>query len=63
MHHWPEVPAGQFAVRPGPIAAFDIFEITISGRGAHGAMLHLAIDPVVAAAQVVNALQPSRAVM
>jgi metal-dependent amidase/aminoacylase/carboxypeptidase family protein len=45
------------------MAAFDIFEITISGRGAHGAMLHLAIDPVVAAAQVVNALQPSQAVM
>ena len=39
------------------MAAFDIFEITISGRGAHGAMPHLAIDPVVAAAQVVNALQ------
>src|SRR5262249_49057027 len=58
MHNWPEVPAGQFAVRPGPMmAAFDIFEITISGHGAHGAMPHLAIDPVVAAAQVVNALQ------
>ena len=58
MHNWPEVPAGQFAVRSGPMmAAFDIFEITISGRGAHAAMPHLAIDPIVAAAQLVNGLQ------
>ena len=58
MHNWPEVPVGQFAVRPGPMmAAFDIFEITIRGRGAHGAMPHLAIDPIVVAAQLVNGLQ------
>ena len=58
MHNWPEVPVGQFAVRPGPMmAAFDIFEITISGRGAHAAMPHLAIDPVVASAQLVSGLQ------
>ena len=58
MHNWPELPAGQFAIQPGPMmAAFDIFEIEIKGRGAHAAMPHLAIDPIVAAAQVVNALQ------
>jgi amidohydrolase len=35
MHNWPGLPTGQFAVRPGPMmAAFDIFEITIAGRGA-----------------------------
>jgi metal-dependent amidase/aminoacylase/carboxypeptidase family protein len=39
------------------MAAFDIFEITIKGRGGHAAMPHLAVDPVVAAAQVVNGLQ------
>ena len=58
MHNWPEMPVGQFAVRPGPMmAAFDIFEITINGRGAHAAMPHLAIDPIVVAAQLVNGLQ------
>jgi hippurate hydrolase len=58
MHNWPELPVGEFAIQPGPMmAAFDIFEITIKGRGAHAAMPHLAIDPVVAAAQVVTALQ------
>ena len=39
------------------MAAFDIFEILISGRGAHAAMPHLAIDPIVVAAQLVNGLQ------
>lgn len=58
MHNWPGLPAGQFAIRPGPMmAAFDIFEIAITGRGAHAAMPHLAVDPIVAAAQVINALQ------
>jgi amidohydrolase len=58
MHNWPGLPAGQFAIRPGPMmAAFDIFEITIEGRGAHAAMPHLGIDPVVAAAQIVSGLQ------
>ena len=58
MHNWPGLPAGQFAIRPGPMmAAFDIFEITVTGRGAHAAMPHLGIDPVVAAAQIVGGLQ------
>lgn len=58
MHNWPELPVGQFAIRPGPMmAAFDIFEITIRGRGAHAAMPHLSVDPIVAAAQVVTGLQ------
>ena len=58
MHNWPGLPVGQFAVRPGPMmAAFDIFEIVIKGRGAHAAMPHLAVDPIVAAAQIVNSLQ------
>jgi amidohydrolase len=58
MHNWPGLPTGQFAIRPGPMmAAFDIFEIAITGCGAHAAMPHLGIDPVVAAAQVINGLQ------
>jgi amidohydrolase len=58
MHNWPGLPVGQFAIQPGPMmAAFDIFEIEIKGRGAHAAMPHLAVDPIAAAAQVVNGLQ------
>src|SRR5262249_38220937 len=58
MHNWPELPVGEFDFRSGPMmAAFDIFEIPVKGRGAHAAMPHLAVDPVVAAAQVVTSLQ------
>jgi len=58
MHNWPEMPAGTIAVRTGPMmAAADEFEITIHGHGAHGAMPHQGIDPVVIGAQLVMALQ------
>jgi hippurate hydrolase len=39
------------------MAAFDIFEIAIQGKGTHGAMPHLGVDPVVVAAEIVLALQ------
>ena len=58
LHNWPGLPVGRFAVRAGPVmAAFDTFEVTVRGRGAHGAMPHLAVDPVVAAAGLVSAFQ------
>jgi amidohydrolase len=58
LHNWPGLDAGRFAVRAGPVmAAFDVFELTVHGRGAHGAMPHLAIDPVVAAAEMIGAFQ------
>ncbi len=63
MHNWPGMPVGKFGVLPGPMmASFDIFEIAVTGRGAHGAMPHTGIDPVVAASALVQALQtiPSR---
>jgi len=58
LHNWPGLPAGHFAARPGPVmAAFAVFEVTVRGRGAHGAMPHLAVDPRVAAAEMVSAFQ------
>ena len=58
MHNWPGLPVGEFAVAPGPMmAARDNFEITIQGRGAHAAMPHQGVDPVVVGAQIVLALQ------
>ena len=58
LHNWPGLAAGKMAVRPGPVlAATDEMRITIRGRGGHGAMPHLTADPVVAAAQVITALQ------
>jgi amidohydrolase len=58
LHNWPGLAAGKMSVRPGPVlAATDEMRITIRGRGGHGAMPHLTADPVVAAAQVITALQ------
>ena len=58
LHNWPGLPPGQMAVQAGPVmAATDEVQITLRGRGGHGAMPHLVVDPVVAAAQVITALQ------
>ena len=58
MHNMPGVEVGEMAVRGGPImAAFDIFEITVTGHGTHAAAPHLGKDAVVAAAEIVTALQ------
>jgi amidohydrolase len=58
MHNFPHIPAGRFAVKPGPImASLDTFEIQITGKGSHAAMPHQGKDPIVAAAHVINALQ------
>lgn len=58
LHMWNELPVGHVGIRPGPIlAAADEIKIEIRGKGTHGAAPHLGVDPVVAAAQVVTALQ------
>lgn len=58
MHNWPGMPVGQFGFRAGPtMASFDIFEAELTGRGAHAAMPHTGIDPIVAASALVQALQ------
>jgi len=58
LHNWPGLPPGKMAVRAGPVmAATDEVQITIRGKGGHGAMPHLAVDPVVASAHVITALQ------
>lgn len=50
--------AGEIRTAPGPIlSAGDSIKITVHGRGAHGSMPHLAVDPVVLAATIVLRLQ------
>lgn len=58
LHNWPEMPAGTVAAVKGPImAAADKFDIKVTGKGAHGAMPHHGVDPVVIGAQIVTAIQ------
>ncbi|TBW40704.1 amidohydrolase [Siculibacillus lacustris] len=58
LHNWPALPVGQAGLTLGPMmAAFGVFDITVTGRGAHGAMPHQGADPVAAAFQIGSALQ------
>ena len=58
LHNIPGDDTGQISVRPGAItAAVDIVEVTVQGLGGHGAMPHMAADPIVAASGIVMALQ------
>ena len=57
-HLWPESPQGTIGVRSGPVmAAMDHFDLTVTGKGGHGAMPHHCVDPIDTGAQIVNALQ------
>jgi amidohydrolase len=58
LHLWNNLPLGTVGVRSGALmAAVEIFDCKIIGRGGHGAMPHQTIDAILVAAQVVNALQ------
>lgn len=57
LHNMPGVPVGMFKACPGPMsAAFDTFDITITGTGGHGAFPDKTKDPIVAAAALVTSL-------
>lgn len=57
LHVWNEKPLGWLGIASGPMmAAAEIFEVEIIGSGGHGALPHLAVDPINAAAQIVVAL-------
>jgi hippurate hydrolase len=58
MHNVPGYPAGSFGFVNGPcMASADTVTIRVFGKGGHGAMPHKAVDPVLAAASIVVALQ------
>ena len=58
MHNWPGLPVGSFAVMPGPMmACSDQLEILITGHGAHAAMPHNGIDPIVVGSALIQSLQ------
>lgn len=58
LHLWNEKPLGWAAVVPGAfMAGADFFTVRILGKGGHGGLPETTIDPIVAAAQIVMALQ------
>ncbi len=58
MHVWTPEPYGKARIIPGPcMASSSVFTLTVQGKGGHGAAPHQAVDPVLAAAHIVSALQ------
>ncbi len=58
MHNSPGIAVGRIAVQSGPaMAAADVWQLTITGRGSHGAHPHHGLDPITTASEVVMALQ------
>ena len=58
IHVWSLTETGKIVYRSGPfMAAADGFELTIRGKGGHGSAPELCHDPIIPAAQIVNAIQ------
>jgi len=58
LHVWNEMEIGNMAIHGGPLmAGTQMFEVHVIGKGGHGALPHLAVDPLLAAAQITVNLQ------
>jgi amidohydrolase len=58
LHLWNEQPVGWFGISNGPMmAGAEIFTINVNGKGGHAAIPHQSNDPILAVAQIINALQ------
>ncbi|HOJ33811.1 MAG TPA: amidohydrolase [Candidatus Hydrogenedentes bacterium] len=58
LHGWPDLPLGKVGIKAGPfMAGAQDFSVRVLGKGAHGAMPHAGIDPIVIAAHIITGLQ------
>lgn len=58
IHNWPGLRVGEFGLNAGAMmASSNEFEITVRGKGAHAAMPHLGVDPVLVASHMIQAFQ------
>jgi len=58
LHGWPQLDIGKVGVKSGAMmASSDTFILTIKGSGGHAAQPHMTIDPIIAGAHIVTALQ------
>jgi amidohydrolase len=58
LHVWSLLRAHEIGYRPGPfMAASDSYKIVVEGRQTHGSRPWDGVDPIVASAQIINALQ------
>ncbi|MEN3159222.1 amidohydrolase [Alkalimonas sp. NCh-2] len=58
IHVWGQAPVGVIGYRKGPLmASSDRFEIRVQGQQTHGSSPWAGVDPIVAAAQIINNVQ------
>ena len=58
LHIISNIEAGKIEYKPGSfMASSDWFTITVKGKGSHGAMPWLSVDPIVVSSQIIQALQ------
>lgn len=58
LHVYVPMGFGTLGYKPGPfMAAGDFFDVKIMGKGGHGGVPHLAIDPIAIAANAISTLQ------
>ncbi|MBM7652369.1 amidohydrolase [Neobacillus cucumis] len=58
LHNKPDLPVGTIGIKEGPLmAAVDRFHIVLNGKGSHAALPQNSHDPIVAAGQLITALQ------
>jgi amidohydrolase len=58
LHIWTPLPSGVIGTAPGPVTAtLDVFKITVKGKGGHTGFPDQAVDPIIAAASIVQSVQ------
>lgn len=58
LHNYPGVPVGSIAFRSGPfMCSSDLVKLTFTGKGGHGGLPHLAVDPTLPLASTILGLQ------
>ncbi len=58
LHLWSPIDTGKIGVSAGPVmAGMDHFELTLSGKGGHTATPQSAVDPIIAAANLIQSIQ------
>lgn len=58
IHIWSQLPSGQVGISSGTVmGGLDVFRLTITGKGGHTGYPHKAVDPVIAAAGVIQGVQ------
>lgn len=58
LHLWAPIPVGRMAISPGPVmAGMDHFEVILKGKGGHTATPQYSVDPIAAAANLIQTVQ------